>query len=166
MNAVTEDELKAHQKDIGGKRVTLDGVHENIKDTQFIVVPGSQLTICVLTLQNGYTVTGESACADPAMFNKEIGEKISKDNAIKKIWPLMGYAQKQEIFLSGSGNFKDRVRQEAAELNDKLTKLDAFINGSVQFKRLSFEEQNRLHEQSTHMQNYLAVLDVRISHFE
>ena len=165
MTSVTEQELKDHQKNIGGKRVTLDGVHENIKDTQFIVVPGSQLTICVLTLQNGYTVTGESACADPAMFDREIGEKISKDNAIKKIWPLMGYALKQEIFLSGSGDFKDRVRQEARELQDKLAKLETFIHGSEQMIRLSAEDQLLLVDQYNAMRDYLNILNKRIDRF-
>ena len=49
------------------------------------------LTFCVLRLRNGFTVTGESACASPANFNAEIGRKIARDNAVAKIWPLMGY---------------------------------------------------------------------------
>ncbi len=46
------------------------------------------LTFCVLVLRNGFTVTGESACASPANFNAEIGRKIARDNAVAKIWPL------------------------------------------------------------------------------
>lgn len=49
------------------------------------------LTFCVLTLRNGYTVTGESACASVANFNAEIGRKIARQNAAEKIWPLLGY---------------------------------------------------------------------------
>lgn len=55
------------------------------------------LTFCVLVLRNGFTVTGESACASPANFNAEIGRKIARDNAVQKIWPLMGYALKQQL---------------------------------------------------------------------
>lgn len=55
------------------------------------------LTFCVLVLRNGFTVTGESACASPANFNAEIGRKIARDNAIQKVWPLMGYALKQQL---------------------------------------------------------------------
>jgi hypothetical protein len=55
------------------------------------------LTICVLTLQNGFTVTGESACASPENFDAEIGRKIARGNAVQKIWPLMGYALKQQL---------------------------------------------------------------------
>ena len=55
------------------------------------------LTFCVLTLQNGFTVTGESACASPENFDAEIGRKIARDNAVQKIWPLMGYELKQRL---------------------------------------------------------------------
>ena len=55
------------------------------------------LTFCVLTLQNGFTVTGESACASPENFDAEIGRKIARENAKNKIWPLMGYALKQRL---------------------------------------------------------------------
>jgi hypothetical protein len=49
------------------------------------------LTFCVLVLRNGFTVTGESACASPENFNAEIGRRIARENAVAKVWPLMGY---------------------------------------------------------------------------
>lgn len=55
------------------------------------------LTFCVLVLKNGFTVTGESACASPENFDAEIGRKIARANAVQKIWPLMGYALKEKI---------------------------------------------------------------------
>lgn len=54
----------------------------------------SVLTFCVLVLQNGFTVTGESACASPENFDAEIGRKIARQNAEQKIWPLEGYVLK------------------------------------------------------------------------
>jgi hypothetical protein len=60
----------------------------------------SLLTLCVLVLKNGYTVTGESACASPENFDAELGRKIARGNAVAKVWPLMGYALKQS-FTSG-----------------------------------------------------------------
>ncbi len=50
------------------------------------------LTFCVLVLRNGFTVTGESACAAPVNFDAALGKKLARDNAIRKVWPLMGYA--------------------------------------------------------------------------
>ena len=55
------------------------------------------LTFCVLVLRNGYTVTGESACASPENFRPEIGQRIARENAIAKVWPLMGYELKSEL---------------------------------------------------------------------
>ncbi len=55
------------------------------------------LTICVLTLKNGFTVTGESACASPENFDAELGHKIARKKAIDKVLPLMGYALKDRL---------------------------------------------------------------------
>ncbi len=55
------------------------------------------LTFCVLVLKNGFTVTGESACASPENFDAEIGRKIARQNAVQKMWPLMGYALKERL---------------------------------------------------------------------
>lgn len=62
--------------------------------------PLSLLTFCVLVLRNGFTVTGESACASPENFDAEIGRKIAKANAVQKIWPLMGYALKERLYAA------------------------------------------------------------------
>lgn len=55
------------------------------------------LTFCVLVLDNGFTVTGESACASPENFDEELGRKIARANAVEKIWPLEGYLLKQKL---------------------------------------------------------------------
>jgi Phage protein (N4 Gp49/phage Sf6 gene 66) family len=55
------------------------------------------LTFCVLILRNGFTVTGESACASPENFDADLGRKIARQNAINKVWPLMGYALKERL---------------------------------------------------------------------
>ncbi|QQD56682.1 Gp49 family protein [Pseudomonas fluorescens] len=55
------------------------------------------LTFCVLVTRNGFTVTGESACASPENFDAEMGRKIARQNAEQKIWPLMGYELKSRL---------------------------------------------------------------------
>ena len=55
------------------------------------------LTFCVLTLRNGCTVTGESACASPENFNAEIGRRIARENAVAKALPLMGYELRSKL---------------------------------------------------------------------
>lgn len=56
------------------------------------------LTFCVLVLKNGFTITGESACASPENFNVELGRKIARQNAVQKIWPLEGYVLREHLF--------------------------------------------------------------------
>lgn len=89
-------------------RITLDDIENNIRyETYFTAAQGALeadgdagdealelLTFCVLVLGNGFTVTGESACASPENFDAEIGQKIARQNAVAKIWPLMGYELK------------------------------------------------------------------------
>ncbi len=58
------------------------------------------LTFCVLVLRNGFTVTGESACASPENFDAEIGRKIARQNAVAKIWPLMGYELRSKLAVA------------------------------------------------------------------
>ena len=66
---------------------------------QVNAIPGvlHLLTFCVLTLRNGFTVTGESACVSLENFNEEIGRKVARNNAIQKMWPLLGYALKEQL---------------------------------------------------------------------
>lgn len=59
--------------------------------------PLSLLTFCVLILRNGFTVTGESACASPANFNAEIGRKIARQKATEKVWPLLGFRLRDQL---------------------------------------------------------------------
>lgn len=71
--------------------VTPENITESIKNVQWHVMPGTTLTICLVTLYNGYTVTGESACVNPDNFNRVLGEQYSYENAKEKIWPLLGF---------------------------------------------------------------------------
>lgn len=76
------------------------GVFNRIKpDVDLTVVNDSLrlLTFCVLVLRNGFTVTGESACASPENFDAELGRKIARANAVNKMWPLMGYELKAKL---------------------------------------------------------------------
>ena len=57
----------------------------------------SLLTFCVVVLRNGFTVTGESACASPENFNAEIGRRIARENAVQKMWPLLGFRLREQL---------------------------------------------------------------------
>ncbi len=68
------------------------------------------LTFCVLVLKNGFTVTGESACASPENFDAEIGRKVARANAVQKIWLLEGYLLKQR--LHDDAHLRELLRQK------------------------------------------------------
>jgi len=105
-----EQEIQA--KGLTAPRVTPDDVAANIAYEAYFTAangvkgatecnitkgPLDLLTFCVLVLRNGFTVTGESACASPENFDAELGRKIARENAINKVWPLMGYALKERL---------------------------------------------------------------------
>lgn len=74
-----------------------DGVNGNYGTFRDAPSALGLLTFCVLVLKNGFTVTGESACASPENFDPEIGRKIARENARNKIWQLEGYLLKEKL---------------------------------------------------------------------
>lgn len=99
MEYTTEQSIEKEIQDKGltAPRLTPEHIDKVIAKADYHVFEGSCLTVCCITLLNGFTVTGESACASPANFNKEVGEKISFNNARDKIWMLEGYLLKERI---------------------------------------------------------------------
>lgn len=91
-------ETKIQELKLNAPRLTPDLIDSKIKTIEYHVFEGSQLTVCNITLENGFNVTGYSACASPENFNKEIGESVSLRNAREKIWSLEGYLLKQRLF--------------------------------------------------------------------
>ena len=90
-------EKEIQSKNLNAPRLTPEIIESKIKKCEFHILT-EVLTVCVITLENGFTVTGESACASPQNFDKELGEKIAKKNAVDKIWMLEGYLLKQKLF--------------------------------------------------------------------
>lgn len=90
-----EEEIQ--RKGLNAPRLTPAGIDAAIKDEQYHVFPGSQLTVCCLTLANGFTVTGESACVSPENYDAELGHRIARGKARDKIWALEGYLLKQRL---------------------------------------------------------------------
>lgn len=86
------------------EKLTYEHIKSVIKSVEYVQV--GVLTICVMTLQNGFTVTGESACLSLATYDAEIGRKIARDNAEDKIWQLEGYLAKQRLYEGSDGKVK------------------------------------------------------------
>ncbi len=97
MSTELEIEKELQAKGLNAPRLTPDLIESKIVKEEYHLLT-DVLTVCVLTLENGFTVTGESACVSPANYNKEIGDRIARDNAKEKIWVLEGYLLKQKLF--------------------------------------------------------------------
>ena len=93
--------------------------------------PLELLTFCVLVLKNGFTITGESACASPENFNAEIGRKIARQNAVNKIWPLLGFSLRDAIH---EGQTKRPPRYRCAETGEYVTRGYAEANPATTVK--------------------------------
>lgn len=94
-NAQEEDIKKTNPS---ADRVTPKHLDEVIVAEQFHVFPGTTLTVCALTLKNGFVVTGTSAAADPNNFDEKIGQDIARERARQEIWVLEGYLVRQRLF--------------------------------------------------------------------
>lgn len=92
-----EVEKEIERKNLNAPRLTPELIDSKIVRANYHVFINSQLTVCCLTLENGFTVTGESACASPENFDKELGERIAYSNARDKIWMLEGYLLKENL---------------------------------------------------------------------
>jgi hypothetical protein len=93
-----EVEAEIQEKGLNAPRLTPDAIDATIAGEQYHVFEGTTLTVCCLTLRNGFTVTGESAAASPSNFDEELGRKIARENARNKIWALEGYLLKQRLY--------------------------------------------------------------------
>lgn len=78
-------------------RLTPADIDSVIVGETFHNFPGTTVTICLLHLTNGFSVTGESAAVSLENFNVEIGCTVARTNAREKIWALEGYRLKQNL---------------------------------------------------------------------
>lgn len=90
-------EAEIQRKGLTAPRLTPQDIDNAIVAEAFHVFPGTTLTVCALTLRNGFMVTGESASASPENFDAELGQKIARDNARNKIWAFEGYLLRQKL---------------------------------------------------------------------
>lgn len=82
-------------------RITVSDMNGKVRSSTYTRLPDSTTTVCQITLVNGYTLVGTSACVDPAMFNQAMGEQIAYNNAFEQLWALEGYLLKQRRYEAG-----------------------------------------------------------------
>ena len=93
-----EIEKIIEEKNLNAPRITSEHVESVVVDEYYHVIPLTTMTICALTLENGFIVTGESAAASIENFDREAGMTVARGKAIEKIWQLEGYLLKQKLY--------------------------------------------------------------------
>lgn len=133
--AVSEQELAAKAT---GPRVSLEdrdnniagygvfNVHKALTALGIPALPSTQLlTIAVVTTHNGFTVVGESACAWPANYDEDMGNRLALENAKNKLWPLMGYALKQGLWDANMIDGPTQLQHPQQTAGEEATKPEA-----------------------------------------
>lgn len=98
-----EDNIPPEGK-VSDFRVTEDLICSKIKNIDFTVMPSGKAVVCEITLENGFTVRGESAVVDPANFVLEIGQNIAFTHAVDKIWEVEGYLMQERKYQHEKNN--------------------------------------------------------------
>jgi hypothetical protein len=93
-----DDQAAAVQK--SPNRVTLASIEDKVVTVEYVnPATAPEFTVAIMRLQNGYAVLGQSACADPANFNEELGRKFAREDALRKVWALEGYLLRQRLAM-------------------------------------------------------------------
>ncbi|HEC41832.1 hypothetical protein LCGC14_1347960 [marine sediment metagenome] len=74
---------------IPGNTVTVKDVEGCITAENYIK-SGKKMTVCHLTLQDGFEVIGVAGCVDPDNYDIVIGNKIAREKALDKVWQHLG----------------------------------------------------------------------------
>jgi hypothetical protein len=98
MNNEQQIEKEIQEKGLNAPRLTPEKIDSVIVDKTFTILPSNKTMICEITLENGFTVRGEASVVSKENFNKEIGEKISFEDARKKVWQLEAYLLQENLF--------------------------------------------------------------------
>lgn len=92
MEETIEEEIE--RKGLTAPRVTPDMIEAAVNKevpVAWHVFPGTTQTVCMITLVNGFTILGDSACASPENFDEQLGRRLAYEDAKKKIWPFLGF---------------------------------------------------------------------------
>lgn len=104
VNIISDEKLGELLAASPAERVTKEYIESRIALAPVFTRLGKTITHCRIVLDNGFSVSGESACVNPENYNQQIGEKIAYENAFRQLWPLFGFLLAEKNKLRGEGN--------------------------------------------------------------
>lgn len=111
-------EKEIEKRGLTAPRITEEDILNAIIGEDYHRFADSTVTVCCLTLRNGFNVIGKSACASKENFDEELGNAIAKQNAINEIGQLEGYLLKQKLYeelCDGSDSITETIDKIAEE---------------------------------------------------
>lgn len=87
------------------------------------------LTICILVCRNGFVIIGHSAPASPENYREELGRRYAKENAVRQLWPLMGYNLRDRIHRDDL--YRKYEYQGHARPEDEARQLLGWLSGDI-----------------------------------
>lgn len=112
-------EREMNEKGLNAPKLTVKNLEGKIIREMYYQFPSTQTTVCLLILDNGYSVVGESSPASPSNFNASIGKRVARQHAFSKMWPLCGFALRQELHVAkqvlSRGNRKPNKAQTPSD---------------------------------------------------
>lgn len=96
-HAETPIKADVYRHPVSPTNVTMQGILDKIKGCTHTLMPDGRTTVCQLTLKNGYTVNGISACVHVSNYNQALGENYAYEDALNKIWQLEGYLLAEKL---------------------------------------------------------------------
>lgn len=92
---ITVAEAEAIMAEAKAPHVTEKSIKGKIKDVSYLYK--GLVTICLITMENGFVVVGMTAPAKSENYRIEIGERYAYDNAFRQLWQYEGYLLREKI---------------------------------------------------------------------
>ena len=84
-------------------KVTTQEVQDAIRKVQYHRFPDTTVTVCCITLDNGFTAVGQSACVDPCEYDEGMGQSIAYKDAEGKAWAYLGFRLAEKLAAQREG---------------------------------------------------------------
>lgn len=156
-------------KDNDGTKILKEDVENFITDIDVTKI-GEKTTVVNAHTRSGFNMVHHSSCVDPKNYSEELGKQYAMEEVVDDLWAHLGFVlqwAKYGINVKPKESkyppHIQRVITEYEELNDKIGKLNKFINSDPFFKKLDAEERNDMSCQLTSMRNYSDILLSRLT---